>query len=80
MVLSRRGGALRRLLPPFRLGLGGPLGHGRQWWSWIALDDLGEMADGLLLSSQRMVAGRLDRAGVPRRTELEPALRAVLAE
>jgi len=133
MVLSPRGGALVRLLTPFRLGLGGPLGDGRQWWSWIALDDLaavlvrllgdesfagpvnvtgdslrqrdfaavlgrvlgrpailpapafalrlalGEMADGLLLSSQRMVPGRLDRAGVARRTELEPALRAVLA-
>jgi uncharacterized protein (TIGR01777 family) len=39
MVLSRHGGALARMLPPFRLGLGGRMGHGRQWTSWIALDD-----------------------------------------
>ena len=40
VVLSPRGGALAMMLPPFRLGLGGPLGSGRQWMSWIALDDL----------------------------------------
>jgi NAD dependent epimerase/dehydratase family enzyme len=40
MVLARTGGALPALLPPFRWGLGGPVGSGRQWWSWISLDDL----------------------------------------
>jgi uncharacterized protein (TIGR01777 family) len=40
IVLARRGGALGRLLPNFRAGLGGPLGNGRQWWSWIALEDM----------------------------------------
>jgi len=40
LVLSPSGGALPRLLPAFRLGLGGPLAHGRQWMSWIALGDL----------------------------------------
>jgi uncharacterized protein (TIGR01777 family) len=39
IVLSPRGGALERLLPPFRLGVGGPIGTGRQWMSWIALED-----------------------------------------
>jgi uncharacterized protein (TIGR01777 family) len=39
IVLSPRGGALRKTLPLFRLGLGGRMGSGRQWWSWIALDD-----------------------------------------
>lgn len=39
IVLAREGGALGRMLTPFRLGLGGPLGSGRQWMSWIALDD-----------------------------------------
>jgi uncharacterized protein (TIGR01777 family) len=38
-VLSRDGGALDRLLTPFKLGLGGRVGSGRQWWSWVALDD-----------------------------------------
>jgi len=40
VVLSRSGGALSRMLLPFRLGLGGKLGSGRQFMSWIALDDL----------------------------------------
>ncbi|MGW4794669.1 TIGR01777 family oxidoreductase, partial [Nonomuraea sp. NPDC004297] len=39
LVLSRRGGALGRILPIFRMGLGAPLGTGRQYWSWITLDD-----------------------------------------
>lgn len=39
MVLSREGGALRLMLPAFRLGLGGPLGPGDQWVSWITLED-----------------------------------------
>jgi hypothetical protein len=38
-VLSGRGGALAKMLPAFRLGVAGPLGSGRQWMSWIALDD-----------------------------------------
>ncbi len=40
IVLSKDGGALKQMLPPFKMGLGGPVGSGRQWMSWIALDDL----------------------------------------
>ena len=40
IVLSPKGGALAKMLPLFRLGLGGPLGHGRQWMSWISLEDV----------------------------------------
>ncbi len=40
IVLGRDGGALGRMLPLFRLGLGGRLGSGRQWMSWIHVDDL----------------------------------------
>ncbi len=40
IVLERDGGALRQMLLPFRLGLGGPLGDGRQWMSWIHRADL----------------------------------------
>jgi uncharacterized protein (TIGR01777 family) len=40
VVLNGKGGALAKMLPIFRLGLGGKLGSGTQWMSWIALDDL----------------------------------------
>lgn len=40
MILSASGGALRKMLPPFRLGLGGKLGSGRQYTSWIAIEDV----------------------------------------
>jgi uncharacterized protein (TIGR01777 family) len=39
IVLTPAGGALGRMLPPFRVGAGGPLGSGRQWVSWVAMDD-----------------------------------------
>lgn len=39
LVLSKEGGALPKLLPLFKLGLGGKFGSGAQWWSWITLDD-----------------------------------------
>ena len=39
IVLSRDGGALPKLLPLFKLGLGGRFGSGAQWWSWITLAD-----------------------------------------
>ena len=40
LVLDPTGGALGKMLPLFRLGLGGKLGSGKQWWSWITLHDL----------------------------------------
>jgi uncharacterized protein (TIGR01777 family) len=40
MVLGRGGGALGRMIKPFKFGLGGPLGSGKQWVSWIHLRDL----------------------------------------
>jgi hypothetical protein len=40
VVLAAQGGALAKMLPAFRAGAGGPIGSGRQWMSWIALDDL----------------------------------------
>jgi uncharacterized protein (TIGR01777 family) len=134
MVLSPRGGALAKMIGPFKLGVGGPVGSGRQYWSWVHLDDavgathhalvtesaagavnvvapapercrdfartlgkvlsrpallplpgfaarlaFGEMADELLLASQRVVPRQLERAGYRfRHPELEEALRALL--
>jgi hypothetical protein len=134
VVLSAHGGALATMLKPFRLGLGGVIGDGAQWMSWIALDDvigairhalatdalrgpvnvvapapvtnaeftrtlgrvlgrptlvplpafaarlaLGEMADELLLASQRVVPARLQAGGYRfRHSTLEDALRAAL--
>ena len=43
VVLGADGGALGKMLLPFKLGLGGRLGHGRQWMSWIHRDDLVEL-------------------------------------
>lgn len=40
LVVGAGGGVLAPLLLPFRFGLGGPIGDGRAWWSWVALDDV----------------------------------------
>ncbi len=39
IVLAPGGGALAKLLPLFKLGVGGRMGNGKQWWSWITIDD-----------------------------------------
>lgn len=134
VILAAQGGALPRMLVPFKRGLGGRLGSGNQWMSWIALEDtigiiraaignaefkgpinvvspnpmqnaefthvlasvlghsarfhvpafalrlaFGDMADALLLSSQRVRPERLLAAGYKFRFDsLEPALRAIL--
>jgi len=43
IVLGRGGGALAKMLPPFRLGVGGRLSHGKQWMSWIHREDLARL-------------------------------------
>jgi uncharacterized protein len=136
LVLSKDGGALGRMLLPFRLGLGGRFGTGNQWMPWVALEDtvaiirsaiadarfsgawnlvapnpvrnaeftrilagvlhrraifpvpafalrmiLGDMADLLLLASQRAVPARLAAMQYPFRFEtLETALQAIVAK
>jgi uncharacterized protein len=51
MVLGPDGGALARMLPPFRLGLGGRLGSGNQWMSWIHISDLASLIAFLMKES-----------------------------
>lgn len=49
-MLSPKGGALKKLLPLFKLGAGGRMGSGRQWQSWISIDDEVAAIDHLLTS------------------------------
>ncbi len=63
IVLSAHGGILGRILPVFRVGLGGPLGTGRQYISWIAIDDL--IAAVLHLLATESVSGPVNM-GAPR--------------
>lgn len=134
VILSPRGGALAKMLTPFKLGAGGVIGDGRQYWSWVSIDDaagavlhalqsdslegpvnvvspqsvsnreftqvlgealrrptlipmpgaaarvaFGEMADELLLSSQRVAPLRLQQTGYEfRQMELKSAFRHLL--
>jgi hypothetical protein len=57
LVLAAAGGALQRMLPPFRMGVGGRLGSGRQWMSWIHLEDLTAM---FLFAVESQVRGPLN--------------------
>ncbi len=54
IVLSTRGGALARMLVPFKLGIGGRLGDGRQWMPWVHIDDVVGL---LLFASKQSLAG-----------------------
>jgi uncharacterized protein (TIGR01777 family) len=47
-VLSRDGGALAKMLPPFKIGLGGILGNGKQWLSWLSIHELPSIIEHLL--------------------------------
>jgi uncharacterized protein (TIGR01777 family) len=58
LVMARSGGAFGQLLPLLRLGLGGPLGSGRQWWSWITLRD--EVRALVWLLEQQPLSGRVN--------------------
>jgi uncharacterized protein (TIGR01777 family) len=60
MVLGAGGGALAKMLTPFRLGLGGRIGSGRQWMAWIHLKDLCNLI--LFALSERGVSGALNAA------------------
>lgn len=72
LVLSREGGALAKMLPPFRAGLGGPLGSGNQWMSWI---DLRDMIRALLFCMENEISGPVNFvAGAVRNSEFTERL------
>jgi uncharacterized protein (TIGR01777 family) len=52
LVLSKHSGALSKMLPAFYLGLGGPIGHGKQIYSWIHIEDVCRMVEWLLHTPQ----------------------------
>jgi uncharacterized protein (TIGR01777 family) len=54
LVLDPTGGALGRMLPLFRFGLGGKLGSGKQWWSWITLHDV---VRAIVFTLEKQIAG-----------------------
>lgn len=54
VVLAADGGALSKMLPPFRLGLGGPLGNGHQYLAWIHIDD---MVNGIIWLLEHPLSG-----------------------
>ena len=58
LVLSEKGGALKPMLLPFRLGLGGPIGSGAQYWPWIHADDWSAIVEFLL--NQSTVSGAVN--------------------
>jgi len=58
VVLGEKGGALAKMLPPFRFGLGSPLGSGRQYMPWVHIDDLVELMR--FAAREERVAGPLN--------------------
>jgi uncharacterized protein len=60
LVLTPSGGALGKMLTPFRLGLGGNMGKGRQWWSWVHVRDLVGAIERVLSSD---LAGAINAVG-----------------
>jgi uncharacterized protein (TIGR01777 family) len=79
IVLSPQGGALAKLALPYHFGLGGPLGDGRAWWSWIGLHDL---LDTLLFAIETPTLSGVFNAVAPepvRQRELAGTLGGVLA-
>ena len=71
VILSSEGGALQAMLPPFKLGIGGPLGSGEQWMSWVHIDDA--------VGAVRFVLDRKDLKGAYNVTAPNPATNAAFS-
>jgi len=73
-VVLGEGGALKKMLPPFRLGVGGPIGSGRQWMSWIHLEDELRAIDFLLRHQTLQGAFNLTAPEASRNVDFAQAL------
>jgi uncharacterized protein (TIGR01777 family) len=78
LVLSKEGGLLGRMLPPFRLGLGGRVGDGNQWISWVHIEDYAAMVLRLLRDEQMRGAYNMTAPFPVTNREFTAALAAVL--
>jgi uncharacterized protein (TIGR01777 family) len=78
LVLSPQGGALGNMLTPFKLGLGGRIGSGRQWWSWIHVDDIVGGIQHALATESLAGPVNLVAPGTVRNTEFTQVLASVL--
>lgn len=78
LVLQAAGGALPQIVRPFRLGVGGPMGSGEQYWSWIHIDDWVEMTRWALTTEQVNGALNVTAPNPVRNREFAAAIGAVL--
>lgn len=78
LILSRDGGLLGRMVPPFKLGLGARLGDGRQWMSWVHIDDYVAMVLRLLRDEQMQGAYNMTAPAPVTNKEFTAALAAEL--
>lgn len=74
VVLSRNGGALEKMLPPFRLGIGGPLGSGKQWWPWVHIADVNGVVEHVMNTPCLRGPVNLVSPGIVRNADLTSAL------
>lgn len=73
-VVLGEGGALKKMIPPFKMGVGGPIGDGRQWMSWIHLEDELRAIDFLLRHQTLQGAFNLTAPEASRNAEFAQAL------
>jgi len=78
VVLGSGGGVLEKLVPIFRLGMGGPIGSGKQWMSWVHIDDLVNMFTNAITDDRYQGVVNGTAPGVVRQAEFAKALGAVL--
>jgi uncharacterized protein (TIGR01777 family) len=78
LVLAREGGALPRMLTPFKLGVGGRIGSGRQYWPWIHVDDVVGVISTALVNERLQGPINVAVPGAPRNAEFTQALGEVL--